>query len=137
MNQGQSESASIGDLKGLSPNAQVMVRTAVISAWAGLQVARREQQYLDDVVKPHISLLAPLWLSSLKEFARIRFAPDDSMNSGSSPLSNDADPSNADLDRQTLLQVSRVFTASAAPLTKGTVLPRLVVEDPGCYCRSS
>lgn len=82
-----------------------MVKTAVISAWAGLQVASKEQEYLIDVVKPHIRVLATLWLSSLKEFARIRFAPDDSLNSTSSPLSGEVDIANVDLDRQTLLQV--------------------------------
>nr|POE53322.1 heat repeat-containing protein 5b [Quercus suber] len=35
----ETESASIGDLKALSSNAQVMVRMAVFSAWAELQIA--------------------------------------------------------------------------------------------------
>ncbi|KAG3196557.1 hypothetical protein PC129_g24673, partial [Phytophthora cactorum] len=72
-----SENAAIGDLKGLSSNAQVMVKISVYSAWAELQVAGSEQQYLLDVLKPHIESLAPLWLESLREFARLRIEPGD------------------------------------------------------------
>lgn len=102
---GQSETASIGDLKCLSSNAQMMVKVAVISAWAGLQVASQEQQYLVDVVRPHINTLAPLWLSSLREYARLRFAPDNSLNNTSSPLSGDVNITSADMDRTILLKV--------------------------------
>ncbi|EFQ85952.1 hypothetical protein PTT_18940 [Pyrenophora teres f. teres 0-1] len=42
----ESETAAIGDLKGLSSNAQVMVKMAVFSAWAELQIASAEQTYL-------------------------------------------------------------------------------------------
>ncbi|CAI4219510.1 unnamed protein product [Parascedosporium putredinis] len=64
--------ASIGDLKGLSSNAQVMVKMAVFAAWAELQVASSEQKYLIDVLRPHIATLTPLWLESLREFSRLR-----------------------------------------------------------------
>ena len=58
----ESETAAIGDLKGLSANSQVMVKMAVFSAWAELQIASAEQTYLVDVLKPHIARLTPLWL---------------------------------------------------------------------------
>lgn len=82
-----------------------MVKVAVISAWAGLQVASKEEQYLVDVVRPHINNLAPLWLSSLREYARLRFAPDSSLNNTSSPLSGDVNITSADMDRTVLLKV--------------------------------
>ncbi|KAI9783710.1 MAG: hypothetical protein M1816_001191 [Peltula sp. TS41687] len=100
----QSETASIGDLKCLGSNAQMMVKVAVISAWAGLQVASTEQQHLVDVVRPHINILGPLWLSSLREYARLRFAPDSSMNNTSSPLSGEVDITSSDMDRTVLLK---------------------------------
>ena len=99
-----SETASIGDLKTLSSNAQVMVRMAVFSAWAELQIASGEQRYLIDVVKPHIAQLVPLWLTSLREYSRLRFEPDISATTGSVPLSEDLDMVYAALNRQTLLK---------------------------------
>ncbi|KAI9718905.1 MAG: hypothetical protein M1812_003789 [Candelaria pacifica] len=101
---GDAETADIGDLKGLSSNAQVMVKLAVFSAWAELQVASREQEYLVEVVKPHIASLTPLWLSSLREFARLRFEPDISTNNGPSALSGSLDTVYAALNRETLLK---------------------------------
>lgn len=98
-----SESASIGDLKALSSNAQVMVRMAIFSAWAELQISSAEQKYLVDVVKPHIAQLVPLWLSSLREYARLRFEPDISASVGTA-VSGDLDMVYAALNRETLLK---------------------------------
>jgi hypothetical protein len=98
------ETASIGDLKGLSSNANVMVKMAVFSAWAGLQVASIEQKYLVDVMKPHIAKLTPLWLSSLKEFASLRFEPEISMSLGPPSLSGSLDSIYSALNRETLLK---------------------------------
>lgn len=100
------ETASIGELKGLSRNAQVMVRMAVYSAWAGLQIASTEQKYLVEVVKPYVARLTPLWLSSLQEYSRLRFEPDISSATGTAPLSGDLETLYAALNRQTLLKVS-------------------------------
>ncbi|PSN70656.1 ARM repeat-containing protein [Corynespora cassiicola Philippines] len=92
----ESETAAIGDLKGLSSNAQVMVKMSVFSAWAELQIASAEQAYLVDVLKPHIAKLTPLWLSSLREYARLRFEPDIS-SMGSASMAGT-------LNRETLLK---------------------------------
>ncbi|KAB8291868.1 hypothetical protein EYC80_006649 [Monilinia laxa] len=100
----ESEVASIGDLKGLSSNAQVMVKMAVFSAWAELQVASTEQKYLVDVLKPYIGILTPLWLASLREFARLRFEPDISMSLGPPSLSGSLDSIYSALNRETLLR---------------------------------
>ncbi|TAQ89250.1 hypothetical protein B7494_g2419 [Chlorociboria aeruginascens] len=99
-----SEIAAIGDLKGLSSNAQVMVKMAVFSAWAELQVASTEQKYLIDVLKPYIGTLTPLWLASLREFARLRFEPDISMSLGPPSLSGSLDSIYSALNRETLLR---------------------------------
>lgn len=101
----ESETAAIGDLKGLSSNAQVMVKMAVFSAWAELQIASAEQTYLVDVLKPHIAKLTPLWLASLREYARLRFEPDISSSMGSASLSGSLDTIYAALNRETLLKV--------------------------------
>ncbi|PFH59619.1 hypothetical protein XA68_12081 [Ophiocordyceps unilateralis] len=98
------ENAGIGDLKGLSSNAQVMVKISVFSAWAELQVASTEQRYLLEVLKPHIGTLTPLWLESLREFARLRFEPDISMTLGPPSLSGSLDTIYAALNRETLLR---------------------------------
>ncbi|KAG6102753.1 hypothetical protein E4U30_002290 [Claviceps sp. LM220 group G6] len=98
------ENAGIGELKGLSSNAQVMVKISVFSAWAELQVASTEQKYLMDVLKPHIGTLTPLWLESLREFARLRFEPDISMTLGPPSLSGSLDTIYAALNRETLLR---------------------------------
>ncbi|KAF8477112.1 armadillo-type protein [Kalaharituber pfeilii] len=96
----------IGDLRSLSSNAQVMVKMSVLSAWAELQVASTEQNYLVDVVKPHVTTLAPLWLASLRDFARLRFEPEISNNAGGtgSSLSGSIDAVYSALNRQTLLK---------------------------------
>ncbi|KAF4958142.1 hypothetical protein FSARC_11091 [Fusarium sarcochroum] len=99
-----SENAAIGDLKSLSSNAQVMVKISVFSAWADLQVASSEQHYLLDVLRPHIGTLTPLWLESLREFARLRFEPDISMTLGPPSLSGSLDTIYAALNRETLLR---------------------------------
>jgi hypothetical protein len=98
------ENAAIGDLKGLSSNAQVMVKISIFSAWAELQVASTEQKYLLDVLKPHIGALTRLWLESLREFARLRFEPDISMTLGPPSLSGSLDNIYAALNRETLLR---------------------------------
>lgn len=101
-------SASIGDLKGLSSNAVVMVKMSVFSAWAELQIASAEQTYLKDVLAPHIARLTPLWLASLREYSRLRFEPDVSTASAggatTASLSGNLDSVYAALNRDTLLR---------------------------------
>ena len=100
------QDSAVGELKGLSSNAQTMVRMAVLSAWAELQVASTQQEYLVKVVKPYTVRLTPLWLSSLQEFARLRFEPDISNNTGPARPDEALDVVYAALNRQTLLKVS-------------------------------
>lgn len=97
-----------------------MVKMAVLRGWAELQVASKEQGYLVDVVKPHIATLAPLWLSSLREFARLRFEPDISTNAaGPTSLGGSIDTIYSALNRETLLRV-------CAALAPGGILLMLI-----------
>ncbi|PWN53232.1 hypothetical protein IE53DRAFT_199598 [Violaceomyces palustris] len=68
----------LGDVVDLSPNASAMLKIAVFTAWAELQVASVKQDYLIEVVKPHIASLAPFWVASLREYAKIRTDPEGS-----------------------------------------------------------
>ncbi|KAJ5139339.1 uncharacterized protein N7515_004187 [Penicillium bovifimosum] len=97
------ETTEIGDLKGLNSNARVMVKLALFSAWARLQIASIDHEYLNQVVQPYIARLTPLWLSSLQEYARLRFEPDISGSLGTTS-SSDLDEVYAALNRETLLK---------------------------------
>ncbi|CAO1639306.1 unnamed protein product [Sympodiomycopsis kandeliae] len=70
------EMNSLGDAKDLCPNAAGMLKVAVFTAWSELQVATLSQAYLLDVVKPHLNLLAPYWIASLKEYAKMKIDPE-------------------------------------------------------------
>ena len=100
-----SHDAAVGDLKVQSSNAQTMVRMAVLSAWAELQVASTEQAYLVKVMAPYIAKLTPLWVASLQEFARLRFEPDISSSTGPARMDESLDTIYAAMNRQTLLKV--------------------------------
>jgi hypothetical protein len=106
----------IGDLKGLNSNARVMVKLALFSAWARLQIASIEHEYLNSVVQPYLAKLTPLWLSSLQEYARLRFEPDISGSLGTS-TSGDLDEVYAALNRETLLKVRIIPTALYSSIT--------------------
>jgi hypothetical protein len=82
-----------------------MVKLALYSAWARLQIASTEQKYLVSIVQPYTAMLTPLWLSSLQEFARLRFEPEISSTLGSGGLSDNLDDVYAALNRETLLKV--------------------------------
>ena len=100
----KSDDTTVGDLKSLSHNSRMMLKTSLLSAWAQLQIASGEQHYLEDIVQPYIAKLTPLWLSSLQEYARLRFEPDISSTLGSESLSGDLNEVYAALNRQTLLR---------------------------------
>ena len=63
---------SLGEAGELSPNASAMLRISTLSAWAQLQVASVQQNYLEKVVKPYRATLSPLWIASLRDYASIR-----------------------------------------------------------------
>lgn len=121
----------IGDLKGLNSNARVMVKLALFSAWARLQIASTEQDYLTQVVQPYLAKLTPLWLSSLQEYARLRFEPDISGSLGTSTQSNDLDEVYAALNRETLLKVSLSIPSIVTQVLTfhPPVLPRYLAQS--------
>ncbi|CAN6648448.1 AP-1 accessory protein Laa1p [Trichomonascus vanleenenianus] len=99
---------NLGDLKTLSTNSQVMLRIAVLSMWAELQVAsvNPNQEYLIDVVQPHIETLLPLWINSLRDFAKLRFEPEQSSGLGDAgALSGSLDRMYSAMSRTSLLPI--------------------------------
>lgn len=131
----ESQETAVGDLRGLSPNAQTMVKMAVLSAWADLQVARANQSYLNKVLEPHVGKLLPLWLSSLQEFARLRFEPDISTQTGPPGPNESLEAVYAALNRQTLLKVCAALLLKRGWLMAYLVLSRLVAPASGRYCK--
>jgi HEAT repeat-containing protein 5 len=101
----QSANTSIGDLKVLSANSQTMLRLSLLSAWAQLEVSSTEQPYLQAILQPYLARLTPLWLSSLQDFARLRFEPDisSSLSGGGGIGGQDLNELYAALNRETLL----------------------------------
>ncbi|ANB15018.1 Laa1p [Sugiyamaella lignohabitans] len=97
----------LGDLKVPSPNSQVMLRLAILSLWAELQVSSVNpgQEYLVDVVKPYIPTLLPLWIQALRDFARLRFEPVQStgLSSSSGSLTGSIDQMYSSLSRSSIL----------------------------------
>ena len=68
---------SLGDLKIPSANASLMLRLAILSAWAELQIQSAQQEYLVEIVEPHVSTLIPMWLATLTSYAKLHFDPED------------------------------------------------------------
>ena len=65
-------------------------------------MARVDQPYLVEVIRPHESVLATLWVSSLRDYASIRADTEVLLESGSAV----ADSPYAGLGREVLLPVS-------------------------------
>lgn len=93
----------IGDLEVQSTNAQTMLRLSLLSAWAQLQISSTEQRYLEAIIQPYLSTLTPLWLSSLQDFAKLRFEPDIGNSLGGPAGSQNLNELYAALNRETLL----------------------------------
>lgn len=93
---------SLGETGELSPNASAMLRISTLSAWAQLQVSSIEQDYLEDVVRPHRATLAALWIAALRDYASIRVDSEFLHDTSSVAL----DSSYSSLGKEVLLPVS-------------------------------
>lgn len=63
----------INDVFVTSEVGQRRIKLAILNAWAELKILNNNRnEELDNLVKDHIELLLPLWISTLKEFALIR-----------------------------------------------------------------
>lgn len=101
--------SSLGDVKDLSSTAAVMLKTSIFAAWAQFQTASLKQPYLDEVIRPHLPLLCPFWVASLREYARVRTDPDAaSSDSGAGGAAFDSVYSG--LSRETALPVSSLLS---------------------------
>lgn len=122
----------IGDIKDLSPNANVMLRISTLAAWAELQVASSSQTYLTKIVELHRSTLATLWIASLKDYAGIKGDSEVLQESTSASMDNPT----SGMGREVLLPVSRSCYLSMYILTDLLqVLRRVVVESPQSSCK--
>ncbi|KZT57919.1 hypothetical protein CALCODRAFT_495577 [Calocera cornea HHB12733] len=63
---------SLGEGGQLGPNATVMLRISVISAWAKLTISSGQRAYLEGIIRPHRQLLASLWVESMVDYARLK-----------------------------------------------------------------
>lgn len=97
------EVISLGEMKELSSTASVMIKTAVYAAWAEFQVTSVKQNYLCGVIKPHLAVLCPLWVASLREYARLKSDED---SSSTSSTSNAFDAMQGSFTREICLPVS-------------------------------
>ena len=53
-----------------------MVKLAVLSAWAELQIQSVHREYLVQIVAPHVSTLISMWFEALTAYAKVQFEPD-------------------------------------------------------------
>ena len=90
-------------MKLTSANGQIMLKLSLLSAWAQLQVSSIEQPYLEEIVRPYLKTLTPLWLSSLQDFAKLRFEPDISSSLGGPGNDHNLNELYAAFNRETLL----------------------------------
>lgn len=95
-----------------------MVRLSVLSAWAELQIQSMQQDYLVDVVIPHVGTLIPMWLDALSAYARLQFEPD----AGDGDVAEDIlmDNQHSFVSKEFLLQVTRLYGSS---LTYRSTIP--------------
>ncbi|KAI0830170.1 ARM repeat-containing protein [Trametes gibbosa] len=113
---------SLGDAAELSPNASVMLRIATLSAWAELEVASIQQAYLVEVVKPYRATLAPLWVSSLRDYSSIRIDAESLDETAAGAL----DSSYSSLGREVLLP----YYAKSWPVILHAVAIAMQMDDP-------
>ncbi|KAI0946131.1 hypothetical protein AcV7_010182 [Taiwanofungus camphoratus] len=113
---------SLGDAAELSPNASVMLRIAILSAWAELQVASSHQAYLVDVVRPYRPALASLWIAALRDYASIRADTEVFDDSSAGPL----DSSYSSLGKEVLLP----YYLESWPIILQAVTTAMDAEDP-------
>lgn len=88
-------------------DAKTVSRLAILTSWAELQIASLDQPYLVEVMKPHTAVLAPLWLSILSEFAKLRFENDISTALGTPSSADPPELLYSAFNRETFLKASR------------------------------
>ncbi|KAL0960465.1 hypothetical protein HGRIS_005508 [Hohenbuehelia grisea] len=113
---------SLGETGELSPNASSMLRISTLSAWAQLQIASAQQEYLIQVVKPHQATLPSLWIAALRDYASVRIDSEFLLDSSSVAL----DASYSGLGKEVLLP----YYAEAWPLIMQAVATAMQSGNP-------
>lgn len=91
-----------------------MLRLAILSAWAELQIQSTRWDYLVDIISPHIGVLTPLWLATLTDFAKLQFEPDNSDGIVVDDMIVDAQYAYASKDFLLSVRTSHVYVGSRA-----------------------
>ncbi|EJU04714.1 ARM repeat-containing protein [Dacryopinax primogenitus] len=63
---------TLGEGGQLGPNASVMLRVSIISAWAKLAMSSHQRTYLEAIILPHRPVLAALWVESVIDYTRLK-----------------------------------------------------------------
>lgn len=58
------------------PHADILLKVSILTAWAELHIASFAHRYLEEVTKPNLSILATLWISILRDYAKVKLEPD-------------------------------------------------------------
>ena len=53
-----------------------MVKVAVLSAWAELEIQSIDKPYLFDIVSQHLERLTVMWIDALTAYAKVQFEPE-------------------------------------------------------------
>ncbi|KZV63558.1 clathrin-coated vesicle protein [Peniophora sp. CONT] len=113
---------SLGEAGEGSPNASAMLRIATLSAWARLASSSIERPYLAEVIQPHHTDLANLWIAALRDYASIRAGSEELQDSSSASL----DVAYASLGRDILLP----YYSRSWPVVLRAVTTFMEANDP-------
>ncbi|KAI1314758.1 hypothetical protein EDD11_001727 [Mortierella claussenii] len=79
---GAGSTMEVGDVTDLTPHASQMIKWAVLTAWAELQIASVERDYLRKVLEQNLKELCQLWANALEEYARARVESEQALVGG-------------------------------------------------------
>jgi len=102
-----------------------MVKVAVLSAWAELQIQSIDKPYLFEIVSQHLDRLIVMWLDALTAYAKVQFEPEAGDNVIDEMILDSASGASKDF----LLQVG----SNSLVLINVLGLPTMLVTDHACY----
>ncbi|KAJ3381907.1 hypothetical protein HDU92_005075 [Lobulomyces angularis] len=56
----------------ISPHGQLLLRLSILASWADIQNASQKLAIAKEVVEPFLHILAPQWVSVLRDYAKVR-----------------------------------------------------------------
>lgn len=73
---GSNGSIKVGDISVVSKKAQSKIKVHILQAWARMSTGDLQDEQLKLLLKKYSSVLVPLWLYSLREYATIQYGSD-------------------------------------------------------------